>query len=72
MRLNYGIVPRKNYFEYFADSSAPANNFTIGATKTVIVTDGVNMSNGVTSESRATVIDDVVTLDDSDDCIMIS
>ena len=72
MRLNYGIVPRKNYFEYFADSSASANNVSIGGTKTVIVADGVNMSNGVTSGIMATTVDDVVNLDDSDDCIMIS
>ena len=72
MRLNYGIVPRKNYFEYFADSSETANDVSIGASKTVIGTDSVNISNCVTPDNAATAVDDIVTLDDSDDCIMIA
>ena len=94
VKLHYGIVPRKNYFEYFArdgaassrvnssdkvnNSSDKVNNSSDkvnnSSSSVVTISSGVmNPGSGVvTPSSGVTAAVDTVTVDDSDDCIIIS
>lgn len=71
LRLHYGIVPRKNYFEYFTNTNKDATS----ASNTVNSSDRVNSGdrvNSMTPSSEVTGKVDTVTVTDSDDCIVIS
>ncbi|KAK2172410.1 hypothetical protein NP493_965g01036 [Ridgeia piscesae] len=64
VKLHYGIVPRKNYFEYFARDGEAGSR---------VNSDKVNnSSNSGVTVSGVTATVDTVTVDDSDDCIIIS
>ena len=63
LRLHYGIVPRKNYFEYFTSEAATSASSTVNSSDRV---------NGMTPSSEVTGKVDTVTVTDSDDCIVIS
>jgi len=79
VKLHYGIVPRKNYFEYFArdgeaGSRVNSDKVNNSSSSGVTVSSGVmNPDSGVmTPSSGVTATVDTVTVDDSDDCIIIS